>query len=269
MKRLIRRSALAICILAVAAQASAQVVLLSQSRSVSGGGTLGSWWYSGLNGDYTLIATDGDTISAPDFGLFEEEISIDLTSNPIFGSLVSVTQDSEIQTGHFSIHGSAAVTASWPAGGSVSYGYWFSEVSSGANSHFEVLFEVSTPTSFSLAGSLATTYTGTDIGGYDIGTFEFEQIASLQLDRDGVPYLSFSVDQSPYTGEEIAVVSEFGILEPGTYTLTVYASTYIEFYSDEDNATGSSFSSFDIDFFLETPVAVEETTWGQVKAMFR
>jgi hypothetical protein len=65
------------------------------------------------------------------------------------------------------------------------------------------------------------------------------------------------------------VVSEFGILEPGTYTLTVYASTYIEFYSDEENATGSSFSTFDIDFFLEAPVAVEETTWGQVKALFR
>ena len=35
MTRLIRRSALVICILAVAAQASAEVVLLSQSRSVS------------------------------------------------------------------------------------------------------------------------------------------------------------------------------------------------------------------------------------------
>jgi hypothetical protein len=53
MTSLIRRSALIICILAVAAQASAEVVLLSQSRSVSGGGYVEPmvavmWWVWGL-----------------------------------------------------------------------------------------------------------------------------------------------------------------------------------------------------------------------------
>jgi len=266
MERLIRRSALVICILAFAAQASAEVVLLSQSRSVSGDGTFVE--RSGPYGNvHTLIASDDITISAPEFGLFEEEISIDLTNN----NLVSVTQDSEIQTGHFSIHGSAAVTASlWPAS-CYYYECRYDEVDSRANSHFEVLFEVSTPTSFSLAGSLASTYTGTEFGGYDIGTpLEFGQIASLQLDRDGVPYLSFSANQNfPEPGEVIAAVSEFGILEPGTYTLTVYASTYFDLLNLEGYATANIFSSFDIDFFLETPVATDEMAWGQVKALYR
>ena len=265
MTSLIHRFALVICILAIGAQASAQVVLLSQSRSVSGDGTLGNWSYSGLIGYYTLIASDDITISAPEFGLFEEEISIELTSN----NLVSVNQDSEIQIDHFSIHGSAAVTASLYPGGCVSYECWYSEVDNRANSHFEVLFEVSTPTSFSLAGSLTSTYTGTDFCYYDIGTSEL--IASLQLDRDGVPFLSFSAAVLyPYEpGEEIAAVREVGILEPGTYTLTVYASAYFDFSSVEETATGNIFSSFDIDFFLETPVATDEMAWGQVKAIFR
>jgi hypothetical protein len=143
------------------------------------------------------------------------------------------------------------------------------EVDSRANSHFEVLFEVSTPTSFSLTGSLASTYTGTDFSYYDTGTHEL--IASLQLDRDGVPFLSFSAALNPYEpGEEIAVVSEFGILEPGIYTLTGYASTYFNLANYEyDFATANMFSSFDIDFFLEAPVPTDEMAWGQVKAIFR
>jgi hypothetical protein len=266
MTRLIRRSALVICLLAVASQASAEVVLLSQSRSVSGDGTLGerSGWFGN---DYTLIASDDITISAPAFGLFEEEISIDLTSN----NLVSVTQDSEIQTGHFSIHGSAAVTAFlWPPSCDFQVPCRWSEHDSRANSHFEVLFEVSTPTSFNLAGSLTSTFTGPDWSYYK-SPIEHQQIASLQLDRDGVPYLSFSAALNvPFEPprEEIAVVSEFGILEPGTYTLTVYASTHFFLSGPEEYSTASIFSSFDIIFDLGSPIPVQETTWGQIKALY-
>jgi hypothetical protein len=265
MTSLIRRSALIICILAIGAQASAEVVLLSQSRSVSGDGTFGE--RSGAYGNaYTLIASDDISILAPDFGLFEEEISIDLTRN----NLVSVTQDSEIQTGHFSIHGSAAVTASLRS----AYLDWIylqsDDVDTRANSHFEVLFEVSTPTSFSLVGSLASTYTGTEFGWWDIDDdLDFELVASLQLDRDGVPYRSFSASYIiSEPGEEIAALSEFGILEPGTYTLTVYASSCF-YLGRAGPATANMFSSFDIDFFLETPVATDEMAWGQVKALYR
>ena len=84
MTRLIRRSALVICILAVAAQASAEVVLVSQSRSV----------YA----DESNEESSG-SLSAPDFGLFEE--SIYLVSYDPLGYWLAATQNSEIQTGHF------------------------------------------------------------------------------------------------------------------------------------------------------------------------
>ena len=61
------------------------------------------------------------------------------------------------------------------------------------------------------------------------------------------------------------VCSEDGILEPGTYTLTVNALTQIFPYGSD---TGGS-SRFDIDFFLETPVAIDQMAWVQVKALFR
>lgn len=64
MRRLIQRFALVICMLAVGAQASAQVELLSQSRSVSVDALVSIWgWW------------DSNSLSAPDFGLFEEDIS--------------------------------------------------------------------------------------------------------------------------------------------------------------------------------------------------
>jgi hypothetical protein len=269
MTSLIRRFALVTCMLAIGAQASAQVELLSQSRSVEGSVWLTQWTFCcGGFGSPEVIATDGNTISAPDFGLFEEEISIDLASpiNPTLGSVASVTQDSEIQTGHFSVQGNAAVAASYQ---SSSFEYV-----SRAECYFEVLFEVSTPTSFSLAGSLINTYTGTGflteeyLWGYDVGDVQHEQIASLQLSRDGVPYLSFSVAQDLIPGEGIAAVSEFGILEPGIYTLTVYASTNFGFFG-ADNTTMDMSSSFDIIFDLGATVPVEEMGVSQVKAMFR
>jgi hypothetical protein len=107
MTSLLRRSALVICILAVGAQASAEVVLLSQSRSVYADG----WVWPGIG--------FSDSVSAPDFGLFEEDVSA-FGLGP-WGSYAegSATQDSEIQAGHFSIHGSAsayAETGSKPSG---------------------------------------------------------------------------------------------------------------------------------------------------------
>lgn len=228
MTRLIRRYALFICILAVTTQASAEVVLLSQSRSVYGNAE--------AHGTWGLEALDSDSLAAPDFGLFEEELSIEAVGVEAWAR-VSVTQNSEIQTGHFSIHGSSTA---------IDFATYtdFSWVFGSAHSDFEVLFEVSTPTPFSLIGTLATT------GG---------DVASLQLDRDGAPYLSFNID----INSEIAV-NEGGILEPGAYILTVNASSsYLTF------GGGGGSSSFDIDFFMETSVAVEEISWGQVKAMFR
>ncbi len=99
MTSLIRRSALVICILAFAAQASAEVVLLSQSRSVYSAAE--TWGFEGYS----------DSLSAPDFGLFEENI-IAVATAPWDGfAQSSATQASEIQTGHFSIHGSASAYA--------------------------------------------------------------------------------------------------------------------------------------------------------------
>ena len=219
MTSLIRRSALVICLLAVAAQAGAQVVLVSQSRSV----------YA----DAWLLDYHSDSLSAPDFGLFEEDISASAAS-PFDGFAVgSATQVSEVQTGHFSIHGTASFDAQ--------DGGWSNPIYAHSNgrSSFEVLFEVSEPTPFSFAGALA--HSG----------------ASLQLDRDGAPYLSFE----PEGNNEIISVSEVGIFEPGAYTLTVKATASTE--------GGSQNSSFDIDFFLEAPVAVDQMDWGQLKAMFR
>ena len=152
---------------------------------------------------------------------------------PLAIAIYSSTQSSEIQSGHFSIHGSA--TAGAEADG------WFygADAGSYASSDFEVVFEVSTPKLFSLAGTLARSG------------------ASLQLDRDGAPYLSFDP-----VGNDVITVSEDGILEPGAYTLTVNAMAYAQTYFEQ-------FSSFDIDFFMESPVAVDEMSWGQVKSLFR
>jgi len=230
MTRLILRSALVICVLAVAAQASAEVVLLSQSRSVFGdalasGPLEGSFWES-------------DTLSAPDFGLFEEEISFEVSVSHAHASCSS-TQNSEIQTDHFSIHGSAS------ASGSAAHS---STGLSSAGSDFEVRFHVSTPMPFSLIGSLAS-----DIG--DSPTF-------LHLQWNGETYLFFSLDDN----DEITI-SEAGVLEPGDYTLTVSA------HAAGGVLTGDGFlissSSFVIDFFMGAAVAVEEMSWGQVKALYR
>ncbi len=242
MKILIRRSALVICILAFAAQASAEVVLLSQSRSVFG--------YAEAYGFWGLEASDADSLTAPDFGLFEEEISPGVVSNSAW-SRVSATQDSEIQASHFSIHGSSTA---------IDIGEFYDEFEplngvgiGNVHSDFEVLFEVSTPTIFSLIGTLAATYDSI------YGVVEGNHIASLQLDRDGGPYLSFDID----TNGEIAV-NERGLLEPGIYTLIVKASSRANGWSG-----GRGYSSFDLDFFMESPVATDEMSWGQVKALFR
>jgi hypothetical protein len=189
-----------------------------------------------------LGSSDSDSLAAPDFGLFEEEISIEVDGYS--WSRVSATQDSEIQTGHFLIHGSATAR---------DLGVYedFSSAFGSAHSDFEVLFEVSTPTPFSLVGTLATTYF--------YGFTEGNSSASLQLDRDGAPYLFFNID----IDGEIAV-NEGGILEPGAYIMTVNASSRC---ITIDGGYGSS--SFDIDFFLETPVATDEMAWGEIKAIFR
>jgi len=226
MTSLIRRFALVICILAIGAQASAEVVLLSQSRSVY----VESEYFSG-------------SLSAPDFGLFEENIHF--TEYWLYGYVLwlTATQNSEIQTGHFSIHGDTDGRT-----GELQ-GYY---EDGHARSDFEVLFEVTVPTPFSLIGSLAPW------GG---GSIYSTANSSLHLDWNGAPYLSFS---SGYNQEEI-VVSEYGILEPGVYTLTVNAM--VEWI--ESDFSGPFISSFDIDFFLEAPVATDEMAWGQVKAIFR
>lgn len=244
MDRLIRRSALVICILAFAAQASAEVVLLSQSRSVFG--------YADAFGFSGPVASDSDSLAAPDFGLFEEEISLEVDAIEGY-SAVSATQYSEIQTGYFSIHGSSTAVDVWSYCGDDGVNYSCGFGGGIVHSDFEVLFEVSTPTPFSLVGTLAATYDSI------YGVVEGNHIASLQLDRDGGPYLSFDID----TNGEIAV-NESGLLEPGIYTLIVKASSRADSWSG-----GRGYSSFDLDFFMESPVAVEETTWGQVKAIFR
>ena len=242
MERLIRRFALVICILAVGVQASAEVVLLSQSRAVFG--NAGAFGFSGP------VVSDSDSLAAPDFGLFEEEISLAVDASEGY-SAVSATQYSEIHTGYFSIHGSSTAVdvGSYCGDDGVNYscGFGYGIV----HSDFEVLFDVSTPTPFSLIGTLAATYTNNFV--------ESRQIASLQLDRDGGPYLSFEID----TNGEIAV-NESGLLEPGIYTLIVKASSRADSWSG-----GRGYSSFDLDFFMESPVAVDEMSWGQVKALYR
>ena len=215
MTNLIRRFALVICILAFAAQASAEVVLLSQSRAVSGYACL--WSCSG---------EDPDIISAPDFGLFEEAISLD-EYDSMSWAYGAATQNSEIQTGHLSIHGSASAHGS---------------------SDFEVFFEVSTPTPFSMVGTLVRTGVG---------------YSRLRLEWNGELYLTIG---APDGGSD-TVVNEEGILEPGAYTLTVSTTFYADADYDYPGSSGSG--SFDIDFFLETPVGVDEMAWGQVKALFR
>ena len=61
------------------------------------------------------------------------------------------------------------------------------------------------------------------------------------------------------------MVNEQGILEPGVYTLTVNAVTeVIEIWHPEPFT-----SSFDIDFLMVSPVPVQETTWGQIKSLYR
>lgn len=242
MTSLIRRFALVICILAFSVQASAEVVLLSQSRSVFG--------YAEASGAdfWPVVVSDSDSLAAPDFGLFEEEISLEVDAIEGY-SAVSATQYSEIQTGYFSIHGSSTAVDIWSYCVDVSCGHGSGIV----HSDFEVLFEVSTPTPFSLIGTLAATYDSI------YGVVEGNHIASLQLDRDGGPYLSFDID----TNGEITV-NESGLLEPGIYTLNVKVSSRAISWSG-----GRGHSSFDIDFFLETPVATDEMAWGQVKAIFR
>lgn len=230
MTSLIRRSALIICILAMATQANAQVELVSQSRSVS---------------VYSSDFAATDSLLAPGFGLFEETVS-GYWSGWFYGDpsySYAASQDSEIQSDHFSMHGH---TESWVDPGD---GAWPPAVV--MQSDFEVLFEVLMPTPFSLIGTLVTTESAT-------GPTISSNSASLHLGRNGVPYLSFST-----VGNEEIAVSENGILEPGVYALTVHAYRF-------DSASylpGSS--SFDFDFFLETPVALDEMAWGQVKAIFR
>ena len=235
MERLIRRFVLVICMLAVAAQASAEIVLLSQSRSVSG--------FAAASDPNFGYEEDSDTILASDFGLFEEEISIDVYSS-WSSAHCSAAQNSEVQTGHFSIHGSAATAVDpdwWSASGGNAVG----------RSEFEVIFEVLTPTPFSLIGSLATTK-------YDRGSFGG---AELQLDLDGETYLSFYV----HNDDDDLSVSEVGILEPGVYTLILNATTD----ADSGEYPAGSSSSFDIDFLMVTPVATDEMAWGQIKALYR
>jgi hypothetical protein len=242
MERILRRSALVICILVVAAPASAQVVLVSQSRSVFG--------YAEAFGFSGPVVSDSDSLAAPDFGLFEEEISLEVDASEGY-SAVSATQYSEIHTGYFSIHGSSTAVDVWSYCGDDGVNFSCGFGGGIVHSDFEVLFEVSTPTPFSLIGTLAAAYTYNFVEGH--------QIASLQLDRDGGPYLSFDID----TNGEIAV-NESGILEPGIYTLIVKASSRADSWSG-----GQGYSSFDIDFFMESPVAVDEMSWGQVKSLFR
>ena len=222
MTRLIRRSALVICMLAIAAPTGAQVVLVSQSRSVSVDATVTIWgWW------------DSHSLSAPDFDRFEEDISAFSQGTWYSQAAGFAAQFSEIQTGRFSIHGSAsayAVESGWVEHG-IGVGH--------GGSSFEVLFEVLEPIPFSLAGALAGSG------------------ASLQLDRDGVPYLSFDPD-----GNNEITVSEVGVLEPGSYNLTVNATASAYQSSSQD-------SSFDLDFFFDTPVATDEMAWGQVKALYR
>ena len=100
MECMIRRSALVVCILVFAAQASAEVVLLSQSRSV-----FAVAWVSPVG------MWSSDSLSAPDFGLFEEDVSA-FGWGP-WGSEAEgfATQVSEIQTSHFSINGTASANA--------------------------------------------------------------------------------------------------------------------------------------------------------------
>lgn len=226
MTSLIRRSVLIICMLAVAAQASAEVVLLSQSRSVYG--YVYAW--SG-----TFPDQDSEFLSAPDFDLFDEEINIGAYTLNASADASSI-QESDIQTGHFLIHGSA--TASALGGDWIEPGSGYAD----GRSDFEVIFEVVTPELYSLTGYLV--------------------FASLQLDWNGEPYLSFNLD-----GNEEISVSEDGVLEPGTYTLTVNASAEAESESNEYYSFEST--SFDIAFEMETAVAVEEMGWGQLKALFR
>jgi len=244
MERIIRRFALVICMLAIVAQASAEVVLLSQSRSVFG--------YAEAYGFSGPGASDSDSLAAPDFGLFEEEISLEADALEGYSS-PSATQYSEIQTGYFSIHGSSTAVDVWSYCGDDGVNYSCGFGHGIVHSDFEVLFEISTPTPFSLIGTLAATYDSI------YGVVEGYHIASLQLDRDGGPYLSFDID----TNGEIAV-NESGLLEPGIYTLIVKVSSRADSWNG-----GRGYSSFDIDFFLETPVATDEMAWGQVKALYR
>jgi hypothetical protein len=230
MTKMIRRSALVIYILAMATQANAQVGLVSQSRSVS---------------VHLSDFAHADSLLAPDFGLFEETVSGSywgwFYGDPSFSFVAS--QGSEIQSGHFSIHGH---TESWVDPGD---GAWPTSIV--MHSDFEVLFEVLMPTPFSLIGTLVTAESAT-------GSTISSNSAGLDLGRNGTPYLSFST-----VGNEEIAVSENGILEPGVYTLTVKAFRY-----DAGSYLPGS-SSFDLDFFLETPVAADEMAWGEVKALYR
>jgi len=224
MTNLIRRSALIICILAVTTQASAEVVLVSQSRSVHG--------FAHAWGFFLEDLSDTDSRSTLDPGLFEEGISIRADAS-YTGAGCSATQDSDIQASHFLIRGSADADAH---GGAEQTG----SGDSISGSDFDVRFEVVTPMLFSLTGSLTS--------------------SSLDLDWNGVPYLAFD---SRNAGE--IAVSESGLLEPGVYTLTVIASAsaYAEGYSYDISS-----SSFEIIFAFGGVVAVDETSWGAVKALY-
>lgn len=219
MRSLICRSALVICLLAVGAQARAEVVLLSQSRSVYASGA--------------VLWASSDSLLAPDFGPFEADIRA--VGVGTLGGFAegSATQVSEIHTGRFSIHGRASAAAQNGGWSNVEY------AQSTGRSSFEVLFEVSQPVLFSLAGVLA--HSGT----------------CLQLDRDGASFLFFHPD-----GKNEIAVSEVGILPSGAYTLIVNASASAQEYGGQDG-------SFDIDLFLEVPVAIDQINWGQLKALFR
>jgi hypothetical protein len=182
-----------------------------------------------------------DSSSASDFSLFDETVGDSWSSG--FGGAdddwgwFSATQTSEVQTSHFSIHGIADGGSGSERG---------SYIESSAHSDFEVLFEVTTPTPFSLVGSLATA-----------GGGAFNNIAGLHLDWNGAPYLDFSAGNN----EELDV-NEGGVLEPGAYVLAVSAWNL----SYGDNAGASS--QFDIEFEMGATVPVEEVGVSRIKAMF-
>ncbi len=167
---------------------------------------------------WVSVFHESDTLAAPDFGVFDETLTVKATNEFNEGTAGIATQNSTLDPWHLHANGEAiGAFEGSPAGTG----------SSAAFSYFDVTFTVTEPLDYTLTGSHNGygyySLTGPSLNLVKTGTF---------IDDN---YLNYYGEPIYYGGPD--TINQTGVLQPGDYQFTIYVTDMYRPYEFTDPFT--------------------------------